>query len=270
MAEGFVTGSVAEIYNLRKCLNFRLTRELCVHYDPSTQFERLNMPITTELASDGLVKHHLAERLREEIMRGSLQPGTRIVEGKWASKFGVAQGSIREAINILAQAGFVSKESGHSARVINLSKDDVARIYQLRGAIEGLAARLAAATKPNLKVLQATLDVMRESANAGNCDGLLDCDSLFHLELCELSRNPYLIEHARRILLPFFAFVRMRVAASGQGTSAWDKDLDAHQRIIDLLQEGEGEVAEHYVKKAMERFARTAHNNWEKRVSNEG
>src|SRR5579863_279850 len=92
-------------------LKFPLDAPIRVPYDLSTQFERLNMPITTQLASDGLVKHNLAERLREEIMRGSLQPGARIVEGKWASKFGVAQGSIREAINILAQAGFVSKQS---------------------------------------------------------------------------------------------------------------------------------------------------------------
>ena len=63
-----------------------------------------------------------------------------------------------------------------------------------------------------------------------------------------------------------FAFVRMRVAASGQKASAWDKDLEAHQRIIDLLREGEGEVAEQYVKKAMERFAKTAYDNWEKRT----
>jgi len=228
------------------------------------------MPTTSALASAGLVKHNLAERLRREIMSGSLPPGSRIVEGKWAAKFGVAQGSIREAINLLAQAGFVSKASGRSARVIHLTESDVAHIYQLRGVIEGLAARLAAATQPNLKVLQATLDVMRESAKAGNLDGLLDCDSLYHLELCELSRNPYLIEHARRILLPFFAFVRMRVAASGQETSAWDKDLEAHQRIIDLLREGEGEVAEQYVKKAMERFAKTAYDNWEKRAPRAG
>jgi DNA-binding GntR family transcriptional regulator len=223
------------------------------------------MPKKPTRAADELVKHDIAEKLRKEIMNGSLQPGARIVEGKWASKFGVAQGSIREAINILAQAGFVSKASGRSARVIHLSEKDVAHIYQLRGAVEGLAARLAAETKPDLKVLQATVDVMRESASAGNLDSLLDCDSLYHLELCELSRNPYLIEHARRILLPFFAFVRMRVAASGQETSAWDKDLEAHQRIIDLLREGEGEVAEQYVRKAMERFAKTAYNNWEKR-----
>jgi DNA-binding GntR family transcriptional regulator len=107
---------------------------------------------------------------------------------------------------------------------------------------------------------------MRESASSASLEDLLDYDLFFHLELCELSRNPYLIEHARRILVPFFAFVRMRVAMSGQVASAWDKDLEAHQRIVDLLREGEGEIAEQYVKSAMERFAKTAYDNWEKRI----
>jgi DNA-binding GntR family transcriptional regulator len=228
------------------------------------------MPDISLNADNGLLKHSLAEQLRTEILNGTLRPGMRIVEATWAAKFGVAQASIREAVNILAHAGFVSKASGRSARVIHLSEDDVVHIYQLRGAVEGLAARLAAEAKPNLNVLQATMDVMRESASAGNCGGLLDCDLLFHLELCELSGNPHVMQHARRILLPFFAFVRMRVSASGQETSAWDRDLEAHQRIIDLLREGEGEIAEQYVKKAMERFAKTAYDNWEKRISHAG
>jgi len=84
------------------------------------------------LATDGLVKHDLAERLRSEIINGSLPPGVRIIERKWALKFGVAQGSIREAIHILAQDGFVTKESGRSARVIHLSEEDVAKLYELR------------------------------------------------------------------------------------------------------------------------------------------
>ena len=232
--------------------------------------ERLLMPDISLNADNGLLKHSLAEQLRTEILNGSLRPGTRIVEATWAARFGVAQASIREAVNILAHAGFVSKASGRSARVIHLSEDDVVHIYQLRGAVEGLAARLAAEARPNLNVLQATMDVMRESASAGNCEGLLDCDLLYHLELCELSGNPHVMQHARRILLPFFAFVRMRVSASGQETSAWDKDLEAHQRIIDLLREGEGEIAEQYVKKAMERFSKTAYDNWEKRISHTG
>src|SRR5258708_38800433 len=139
------------------------------------------MPTISALRTDGLVKNNLAEELRKEILSGSLQPGMRIVEGKWALKFGVAQGSIREAINILAQAGFVTKAPGRSARVIHLSEGDVAHIYQLRGAIEGLAARLAVAARPNLNVLQATMDVMRESAMAGNPEGVLHCDLLRHL-----------------------------------------------------------------------------------------
>src|SRR6204780_5672900 len=130
-------------------------------------------------STERLLKQNIADLLRTEIMNGALRPGGRIVEGTWAAKFGVAQGSIREAINILAQAGFVTKASGRSARVIHLSEVDVAHIYQLRGAIEGLAARLAAASQPNLNVLQATMDVMREAASEGNLDGLLDCDSLY-------------------------------------------------------------------------------------------
>jgi hypothetical protein len=39
--------------------------------------------------------------------------------------------------------------------------------------------------------------------------------------------------------MPLFAFVRIRVIASGQGTSPWDRDLEVHQRIHDLIREGE-------------------------------
>jgi len=228
------------------------------------------MTASTSLTSGRLVKDNLAEKLRQEILSGGLKPGERIVEGKWASKFGVAQASIREAINILAQAGFVTKVPGRSARVIHLSEQDVAHIYHLRGAIEGLAARLAAQSNQSLNVLQATMDIMRESAVTGDREGLIDCDLLFHLELCKLSQNPYLIEQARRLLLPLFAFVRMRVSASGQSSAAWDKDLEAHQQIIDLIRMREGEVAEQFVKRAMERFARTAYDNWEKREDHAG
>lgn len=212
-----------------------------------------------------LVKNQLSDQLRAEILSGVLKPGERIVEGKWAAKFGVAQASIREAINILSQEGFVAKAPGRSARVVHLTEMDVAHIYQLRGAIEGLAARLAVESPQDLSALQNAMNSMRESAMSGDREGLIDADLYFHLALCELSGNPYLLEHARRLLVPLFAFVRMRISASGQSTSAWEKDLEAHQRIIDLMHEGEGEVAEQYMKRAMQRFAKTAYDYWEKR-----
>jgi len=197
-------------------------------------------------------------------MSGTLRPGVRIVEGTWARRLGVAQGSIREAINILAQEGFVTKAAGRSARVVNLSEEDVFHIYALRGALEGLAARTAASLKANVSRLQQTLDQMYAAAKEGRCDVLLDHDLEFHLELCRLSDNPFLISHTKRLLLPLFAFVRIKVIADRHGTEGWKRDLESHQKIIDLLVDGDADVVEVYVRKAMTRYALTASEAWAK------
>src|SRR5258708_18421627 len=59
--------------------------------------------------SRALLKQSLAARLRDEILQGRIAPGQKIIEGRWARHFGVAQLSIREALNILAAEGFVTK-----------------------------------------------------------------------------------------------------------------------------------------------------------------
>lgn len=226
---------------------------------------RMKKAVPIQNASTALVKDAAADRLRAEIASGALRPGVRIVEGYWAQKFGVAQASIREAINRLAQEGFVTKASGRSARVVNLTEQDVLQIYEVRGALEGLAARLLAARAEDIQPLEHALDMMRRAAKEKRTPELLDADLAFHLELCRLSNNAYVFDHAKRVLLPVFAFARIRVISSGQDTSVWSKDFDAHQRIVDLVKEGQGEVAEAYVKRAMARFASTAYDNWEKK-----
>ena len=220
------------------------------------------MPTPSALASDGLVKKTLAEKLLTEIMNGSLSPGERIIEGRWAQHFGVAQGTIREAINLLERDGFVTKEGGRSARVTNLTEKDVVQLYQMRSAVEGLAANLAAQTQPDFSNLQSIVEGMRRAAKATSAPNMLDWDLKFHLELCNLSGNRHLVDYAQRMLMPFFAFVRLRMIANSRDASVWDKDLESHQRIVDLLREGDGEMAEQYVKKAIVRFAKTAYDNW--------
>jgi len=212
-----------------------------------------------------LVKDTVADRLRAEIACGALRPGVRIVEGFWARKFGVAQASIREAINLLGQEGFVTKASGRSARVVNLTKRDVLQIYEMRGALEGLAARLLASRTEDVQPLEAALEMMRRAWKQGRAAELIDADLRFHLELCRLSNNTYVLEHASKVLLPLFAFVRIRVLSSGQDTTVWGKDFEAHRRIVDLVKDGQGAVAEAYVQRMMERFALTAYDNWEKK-----
>lgn len=224
------------------------------------------MPAPVENTTEPLVKHTVADRLREEIATGRLRPGARIVEGTWARKFGVAQGSIREAINLLAQDGFVTKAPGRSAQVVCLTEQNVLQIFEVRGALEGLAARLIAQHAGDVGPLEEGLEMMRKALRNGRADEMLDGDLKFHLELCRLSQNSYLFEHARKLLAPLFAFARIRVLSSGQDASVWGKDMETHQRIVDLVKEGQGEIAERYVHYAMARFAQNAYDSWEKKA----
>jgi DNA-binding GntR family transcriptional regulator len=212
-----------------------------------------------------LLKNTVAERLRDEIVQGGLRPGEKIVEGVWARSIGISQASVREAINILAKEGFVTKALGRSARVVSLNAEDVKQIYQVRGVMEGLAARLAAERGSDTSKLAQALDKMQVAAAKNAVASLLDGNLAFHLELCRLSHNAYLIEHAQRILPPFFAFVQIRATVSGQSASIWSKDFVAYRRIVDLVNEGEGEVVEQYIHRVMARIAATAYDSWEKK-----
>ena len=215
-----------------------------------------------EKPTKDLRKHEVAERLLSEIVGGNLAPGEQISERTWAQKFGVAQASIREAINILEREGFVTKEPGRSAKVVNLSEEDVVQLYELRAGIEGMAGYLAASIKAEVGCLEQIVGEMRSAAEAHDSKALTDCDLRFHLELARISGNAHILAYAQKLLRPFFAFVRLRVSASGQGTSAWGQDVETHQRIVDLIRDGEAELTEHYVKKSMARFASTARKNW--------
>ncbi|HEV2382768.1 MAG TPA: GntR family transcriptional regulator [Terriglobia bacterium] len=210
-----------------------------------------------------LVKESLAVALREKIVSGVIEPGEVIVEGKWATHFGVAQGSVREALNILASEGFVQKTHGRRARVTNFAREDIAQIYQLRGSLEGLAARLVVEQRKGFSAIEKAWDDMQQAAAAGDIKGLTDADLRFHLTLCDLPGNRFLQEHARRLLIPLFAFVLMRVHTNQRGSKPWNNSIGLHGRILAALRLGDPFLAEQFVVRATRDFALVAYDDWE-------
>ena len=88
----------------------------------------------------GLLKEHCCA-FREEILVGRIAPGEKIVEADGHASM-ESRKFDPEALNILTAEGFVTKGHGRSARVLKLADPDIIHIYQLRGALEGLAARI--------------------------------------------------------------------------------------------------------------------------------
>ena len=75
-----------------------------------------------------MLKSELAGFLKSSILSGRLLPGERVIEGTWARDAGVAQASVREAINLLIAEGFLVKDAGRSARVPRYTQSDIDRI----------------------------------------------------------------------------------------------------------------------------------------------
>ena len=210
----------------------------------------------------GLLKESIAQRLREEILAARLSPGEKIVEGKWAREYGVAQISIREALNILVTQGLVTKGHGRSARVLKLEKNDIIHTYQVRGVLEGLAARLVVQNKLPVEDLEAGFESIRSSVSTGDLRQVIGSVQRFHLLLLEKPRNSVLRDHGRRLLIPLYAFTLMRALANKVDTSPWEKQLSLHRLIVDVLKHGNPHVAEQTLIHVINSFLQSALEVW--------
>ena len=90
------------------------------------------------------VVEHVIRSIREAIQTGRLAQGERLVVADVARMFGVSVGPVREAIRRLTGDGLVVFTPHRGASVRAYTERDVRDVFQLREAIEGYAAKLAA------------------------------------------------------------------------------------------------------------------------------
>ncbi len=130
------------------------------------------------------------ERLRSLIVSGALAPGARLVESELAQRLGVSRTPVREALRRLVGEGFVaSPDTGQYARlsVTPLTTADGAALFRIVGALEGEAARDAAALpdEPRAALAEAMKEAnraFRKVAESSHLDpeGLQRLDETFH------------------------------------------------------------------------------------------
>lgn len=87
----------------------------------------------------------VSQILRREIVAGAITPGERLLELDLAMRFQVSRGPVREALRQLAAEYLVMLEPRRGARVIELSIEEVDDLFQMRGALFGVAAGFASA-----------------------------------------------------------------------------------------------------------------------------
>lgn len=147
--------------------------------------------LTRIQAAAAPVRQQVANMIRAAIVGGRYAPGQRLVEKELCEGLGVSRPSVREALRELEVEGLIHNVPNRGPVVARVSLEEVVSIYQVRGVLEGLAARLFAEkhTAEQLAEFEAAIDRLSDSYKKGDVEQTLKDKAEFYKIILEGSGN---------------------------------------------------------------------------------
>lgn len=187
----------------------------------------------------------IAARLRDTILTGEFVSGERLVEIKLAQAFAVSQNTIRDALRILEQEGWVVKIPRHGVHVRTISAADAAEVCDLIAAVEALA--LTWAMQQNARGLRADLAPMvaaaRKSAVAGDRMGAFDQLLHFHQRIGAATDKPMTAQFIDTLYNQVRLLEALRRARAPRSARELDAIIDVHDDLLHLIGTGDADAA---------------------------
>jgi DNA-binding GntR family transcriptional regulator len=193
-------------------------------------------------------------RLLDAISEGSLAPGQRITQEEIAEQLAVSRQPVLQALRLLKKDGFILDAPGRGVLVAPLDANTMLQVYEIRGALDALAARLAAARKTKLD--PHLIEHGRKAARGKNVKAMIEADLAFHNAIYEASGNPLLAHSAHQ----HWHHLRRVMGAVLQQTVQRKAVWDEHEAIAKAIAAGDGDRAarliEQHSRRAGENLAR--------------
>jgi DNA-binding GntR family transcriptional regulator len=183
-------------------------------------------------------------RILEAIIDRTLPPGQRITQNELAEKLGVSRQPVSHALHLLHRQGLVAESGRRGFEVTQLDPQRIRQLYEVRGAIDGLAARLAATRSKSDASGRGRLEAALTAGRAIDAHTplaeLIARDVDFHCAIYALSANPAIEE----MIAPQWAHMRRSMATVlaelDYRESAWSE----HEQIAAHVFAGDATAAE--------------------------
>ena len=191
--------------------------------------------------------------VRELVLEGELVPGERVPEVALAERLGVSRTPLRLALATLAHEGLLEPLGGGGFMVRAFTRADIADAIELRGVLEGMAARLAAERlqsaaelTPLVEIVKA-LDEVVEDLSPETMPRYVELNDAFHETLLGLAKSPTLARAiAHVVVLPFAS---PGALLSSQAVLPRSREIIAvaqhhHRVLIEAIRNGHGSRAD--------------------------
>lgn len=185
------------------------------------------------------------ELIKEDIIFGRLAQGSKVIEQELALKYGISRGPLREAIQRLEGIKLVIRAPRAGVRVVTLDERRLSDIYQVREALEGMSARLAAENMEHKgieelwQLLEQHENNIRKRQDKTYCQQEGDLD--FHYRIASNSQNQLLMQLLSSELYQLLRMCRLR---SSKRPARANKALIEHRMIVEAISNRDGELAE--------------------------
>ena len=180
----------------------------------------------------------VADRLRAMITEGGLAPGARLNERVLCERLRVSRTPLREAFKVLAAERLVELSPNRGASVVALSRSDVEQLFELMGALEGLAGQLAAErrTDAELAEIRALHFEMLAAHARRDLPAYYALNRRIHVAISRCARNDMLAET--------YDSVNTRIQnlrfRSNFNQDKWNHAVREHQQMLEALETGNG------------------------------
>ena len=181
------------------------------------------------------------QAIRKQILSGTLNPKSPLRQEELAEQLGVSRQPVSHALVLLEREGLISDYGRKGKMVAPIVPEQLRNLYQVRGAIDGLAAYLCA-TRVNNEVrnlLNKLVDQGDAATDNGSIQSLALADIAFHRALYEQSGNPEIMRLADQSWSHMVRSMHQVLEDQSLRSGIWDD----HRAIADAIIDGDPELA---------------------------
>ena len=175
--------------------------------------------------------------LVDAITDGSLAPGERITQEEIAKQLHVSRSPVLQALRLLKKDGLIEDAPGRGVQVAPMDPQWVGHLYEVRGALDVLAARLAAQARVTID--PALIKRGRLASQSGDLKRIIDADIAFHQTIYTASGNALIAENANRYWVHLRRVMGAVHRRAHQRSTIWDE----HEAIAKAISLGDAAQA---------------------------